>query len=178
MREQQIKSLENQLLLWQRLGPADRPGALPPSPWRGVDPYDPLSTRRLRLPGILQLPLPSQTVRPSQYAHSVERLLYEHAERFRSIAFDTPLALDIAVCQPPEPRKDLDNLAHALMAPYERVFCAGAHGTIASYRVYLSQSEPPGVRVLVMPDARLEALPRALESTRRWVLAEHPHLRD
>jgi hypothetical protein len=105
-------------------------------------------------------------------------LLNEHAERFRPIAFDTPLALDIAVCQPSEGRKDLDNLAHALMAPYERVFCAGAQGTVASNRVYISHSGPPGVRVLVLPDARLEALPRAMQSTRRWVLAEQPHLRD
>jgi hypothetical protein len=122
--------------------------------------------------------LPSQTVRPSRYAQRVERLSEEHAERVRSIAFDTPLALDIAVCQPPEGRKDLDNLAHAIMAPYEPVFRAGAHGTVASYRVYISEREPPGVRVLVMPDARQEALPRAMESTNRWVLSERPHLRD
>ena len=178
MREQQIKSLENRLLLGQRLGPADRPGAPLPGPWNHTDPYAGQSERRLRLPGVLRLPLPSQIEHPSRYMDSAERMLNEHAERFRSIAFDTPIALDIAVCQPTEGRKDLDNLAHALMAPYERVFCAGAHGTITSYRVYISQSKPPGVRVLILPDARLEALPRAMESTRRWVLAERPHLRD
>jgi hypothetical protein len=31
---------------------------------------------------------------------------------------------------------------------------------------------------VVMPDARLVALPRAMESTRGWILAQRPHLRD
>jgi hypothetical protein len=75
-------------------------------------------------------------------------------------------------------RKDLDNLAHALMVPYERVYCAGARGTIASYRVYVSDQEPPGVRVLVMPDSRLETLEQALDTTRNWLIRNPPHLRD
>jgi len=178
MREQRMASMRNRPLLRQWLGPTDRPGPLSSSAVH-FHPYEWMQAHGYVLPGVLELPLPSDTTHPSDYGRTVAELVAAHARRVQPLApFAAPLALDIAVRQPPSGRKDLDNLAHTLMGPYERVFCAGARGSIASYRVYVTESGPPGVRVLVMPDARLEALPRAMETTRQWILAQRPHLRD
>lgn len=176
MRDEQIRAYRNHLALAQRPGPGDRPGP-PPFSWLDVpEHFEWMRERGISVPGVLHLPLPSEIPNPSRYGDHVRGLLEEHAARFRSFTpFTVPLALDIAVRRPAKAEKDLDNLAHTLMGPYERTLCAAGNGTIASYRVYTA-SGPPGVRVLVMPDARLHALDQAMDTARRWILRKRPHL--
>lgn len=74
-----------------------------------------------------------------------------------------PIGLDIAVQQLKPPGKDLDNLAHEILVPFEEVFGDGHRGQVQIYRVYSRTGSRPGVRVRLMESQRLEASHRLIE---------------
>jgi hypothetical protein len=101
--------------------------------------------------------------------------------RILDVLVGAPLALDIAVRAPTALNaRDLDNLARDVVVPFEEVFCANQRGTVASYRVYRAEGAtgPPGVRLLVIGDERLDAFERAVRDARRWILARGPRYDD
>jgi hypothetical protein len=99
-----------------------------------------------------------------------------HRAKARVLArpLDTPLSLDISVRGAGPGRKDHDNLAHLLLPPFEKIFCAGRRGTVVSYRVYETKADEPGVRVMVMTDQRLHDMEDAIAASRNWVLRYGP----
>ncbi len=82
--------------------------------------------------------------------------------------WNTPLkqqiALDIAVQGLPRAGKDLDNLTHAILVPFEEAFGDGARGLVGTYRVYLRQGSRPGIRVRLMERERMEASQRSIRN--------------
>ena len=75
------------------------------------------------------------------------------------------VALDVAVRGQSADGKDLDNLVHGFLVPFEEQLCA-ARGTVTSYRVYEAVGEPAGVRVRVLDDSRLLTLEIAMARAR------------
>jgi hypothetical protein len=114
--------------------------------------------------------------------------LAEALEAFKRKSIGLPLqgfvALDIAVRGASVEGKDLDNLAHSILVPFEEALCV-RRGTACGYRVYTAPGEPEGVQVRVLDSNRLLALNIALGSLRgkptmeerlkRW--AEETHAR-
>jgi hypothetical protein len=75
------------------------------------------------------------------------------------------VALDIAVRGASVEGKDLDNLAHSILVPFEDALCV-RRGTVSAYRVYTAPGEPAGVQIRVLNSNRLLALNIALQSLR------------
>jgi hypothetical protein len=81
------------------------------------------------------------------------------------------VALDVAVRGRSTDGKDLDNLVHGFLIPFEELLCA-ARGTVASYRAYEAVGEPEGVQVRVLDDLRLLELEMRMAEARSPTRAE------
>jgi hypothetical protein len=75
------------------------------------------------------------------------------------------LALDIAVRSTSLEGKDLDNLAHSILVPFEEALCV-RRGTVIGYRVYTAPGDPEGVQLRVLDSNRLLELDIALGEVR------------
>lgn len=64
------------------------------------------------------------------------------------------IALDIAVRGQSLEGKDLDNLAHSVLIPFEQQLCV-RRGTVIGYRAYSAPGKPDGIQVRVMDSGRL-----------------------
>jgi Holliday junction resolvase RusA-like endonuclease len=95
--------------------------------------------------------------------------LQDALEQFKGRSVGLPLrgflALDIAVRGTSLEGKDLDNLAHSILVPFEEVLCV-RRGTVIGYRVYTAPGNPEGVQVRVLDSNRLLALDIALGELR------------
>jgi hypothetical protein len=148
--EEHIRFLEEDF----RLGGAvlafnDRPGP----PIRGPQ-FDRTlwALRRLHNSAVL-LPL------PGQHAGTGTSWKENVRARLRDLrGAGTPLSmwvgLDIAVRGTSLNGKDLDNLAHAVLVPFEEELCV-TPGTVSCYRVYRAAGEPEGVQVRMMKAERM-----------------------
>ena len=67
--------------------------------------------------------------------------------------------------------KDLDNLVHGFLIPFEEKLCV-ARGTVASYRAYEAVGEPHGIQVRVLDESRLLTLEICLARARSPTAAE------
>jgi Holliday junction resolvase RusA-like endonuclease len=182
-REEQIRDHQLKMVLWERPGPLDRPGPPPPHlseafatehgfPWIG-------ETRQVDLPGALRLALPAARAGEQQgkWRFRVREAMEAHARRWPPLPtdVDVPLALNVAVTGMGDTnRKDIDNLAHDVLIPFEAVFCGGRNGTVTSYRVYRAEGRTPGVRVTLMAQDRLDQLQTALDETRDHLMRRGP----
>lgn len=88
---------------------------------------------------------------------------------FKSRSTGLPLrgfvALDVAVRGASLEGKDLDNLAHSILAPFEETLCV-RRGTVIAYRAYTAPGGPQGVQVRVLDSNRLLRLNIALSRLR------------
>jgi hypothetical protein len=75
------------------------------------------------------------------------------------------VALDIAVRGLSIDGKDLDNLAHSILGPFEEKFCV-RQGTVRCYRVYTAVGKPQGVQVRILDEPRMLDLERELTEAR------------
>lgn len=96
----------------------------------------------------------NQTVRDELERHSRRQLM----ARRRLESF---VALDIAVRGTSVDGKDLDNLAHSILVPFEERFCV-RQGTVRCYRAYSAVGGPEGVQVRIMGETRMMDLEIAL----------------
>ena len=98
-----------------------------------------------------------------------KRELQDAVEDFKRRSVGLPfrgfIALDIAVRGASLEGKDLDNLAHSILVPFEEALCI-SRGTVSAYRVYTAPGDPEGVQVRVLDSNRLLALKNVLESLR------------
>lgn len=81
------------------------------------------------------------------------------------------VALDVAVRGESLSGKDLDNLVHGFLIPFEEKLCV-ARGTVASYRAYEAVGEPHGIQVRVLDESRLLTLEICLARARSPTAAE------
>lgn len=132
---------------------------------------------RWDLPGQFWLPLDTAE---ALWATRVRELMAEHRSRWSVLpkAFDRPLALDIAAFGATEAGKDLDNLAHEVLAAFESLYCGGRSGTVVVYRAYRRPSDSPGVRVMVMDPERLRLILSTIEEARSEVIRRGPRNRE
>jgi hypothetical protein len=174
LRETQIDRLLTQQILGRRPTAWDRPGPDPFS-YLGELAPGPLAVPgwRVNLPGEFWLPGPEET----GWEDAVRRSMSAHRKRWPVLpsAFDEPLSLDIAAYGATGIHRDLDNLAHPILAAFERLYCADLRGTVTGYRTYRLDNEMTGVRVQVMPGERLQQLEDAMRGARDHVLARGPH---
>jgi hypothetical protein len=184
-RETRLRALRRKLLLDGAPDELDRPG--PPSPmtrllWREEPDIERWQTEELLGPGRFILPLPPDEPRRRSWRDEVRDAMSGHRSKWRTLdaVRGTPLALDIAVRGTAGARnvRDLDNLAHDVLGPFEEIFCADERGSVPSYRVYTAETGPPGVRLLVYGDDRLAAFERAITTSRFWLLTRGPRYRD
>ena len=182
MHRAERRALRRKLLLDGGPGPLDRPG--PPSVIQRLMWHQDPDSKRLDAddwfgPGRFLLPDPSAP-RGLPWPQEVKKHMAAHHGRWRvlDVLVGAPLALDLAVR--PEASKDLDNLARDIVVPFEQVFCGNDRGTVASYRIYRAEpdSGPPGVRVLVIGDERLNTFERAIATARHWLLLRGPRYKD
>jgi hypothetical protein len=174
-RHRDIDEMLEHLMLDQRPGPEDHPLAGEAS----IDAEllarfglpDPGPRPRWDLPGSFWLPLRAEA---SGWELAVRDTMMRHRDRWKVLpeAFKRPLALDIAAFGIGPHGKDIDNLAHAVLARFERLYCGEHRGTVVSYRVYRRPSTRPGVRVLVMSERRMSQLSELVEEARSAVIEQ------
>jgi hypothetical protein len=182
-RRREMKALIDRLILDQRPDDLDRPGPVAEVDrisWASIPELLAMKRHYPVMAGVFYVPLPpnkkggqdwSKTVRDEMEGHQAKLGIHG-----RPLDLDSPLSLDISVRGAIAGRKDYDNLAHLLLPPFEEIFCAGRRGTVVSYRVYESEGNEPGVRVMLMTDSRLQALEDAITASREWVLRHGPRL--
>jgi hypothetical protein len=112
------------------------------------------------LPGQFWLPIPPELSGEPKWGATVHGEMSAHRARWRVLPsqFERPLALDIAACGMGENSKDIDNLAHGVLAAFEDLYCGGHRGTVVAYRAYRRQTPRVGVRVQILNDQRLQTL--------------------
>ena len=164
------------LVLSRRPCEWDRPGRDPFAFLGDLAPPRPESIlgERPSLPGEFWLPGLQET----GWEEIVREHMTAHRARFPILppAFDEPLSLDIAAYGSAGLHRDLDNLAHPILAAFERLYCADRRGTVIGYRAYrMATEDAPGVRVQVMPGERLSQLGDAIDSARAYVMSRGPH---
>jgi hypothetical protein len=93
-------------------------------------------------------------------------------------AFDEPLSLDIAAHGSAEGQRDVDNVAHPILALFEELYCGDRRGTVTAYRTYRLAGVSPGVRVQVMPGERLSQLDDAIRGARDYIMSRGPRAND
>lgn len=153
-----IRSYEEKRLLDGPLADIDRPGPLPrASAWM----HRRLSGHRLhwwlrrRQGSVFLLPLPGGAPGSSRaWDKALERQLAEFGDREGGFPLQGFVALDIAVRGRSIEGKDLDNLAHKILVPFEEQLCL-KRGTVRGYRVYQAVGEPVGVQVRVVDELRM-----------------------
>lgn len=166
-KESSLAALRLKEVLDQPLHYLDRPGRPPAwtNPLLTADPALDLarSPDDRGHPGTFWLPPPGS----SGWSDTVTRELWKRRADWRLLG--TPIkraiGLDIAVQQLQPPGKDLDNLAHEILVPFEEVFGDGQRRLVQLYRVYGygRHGSRPGVRVRLMERHRLEATHRLIE---------------
>jgi hypothetical protein len=182
-RRREIKALLDRLLLDQRPDDLDRPGPVAEVDrlaWASIPELLAMKRHHPVMAGVFYVPLPPNTKGGPNWSQTVRHEMEAHQTKLgihgRRLDLDTPLSLDISVRGAGAGRKDYDNLAHLLLPPFEEIFCAGRRGTVVSYRVYESEGNEPGVRVMLTTDSRLQALEDAISASRGWVLRHGPSL--
>jgi hypothetical protein len=183
-RRAQLAGLRARRLLGGRLlGPDDRPGLPSPlvaSTSRVYEGSRPMLFRWFEAPVSIVLPLPPTKSSGIKWRRTVEDAFEQHRDRWmrEDLTFEMPVALDIAVGGASPRLADLDNLAQHILEPFERLYCAGNRGTVASYRVYEAHGDHEGVRVLVIGDDVLHAFETTIQDTRHRLLASGPLASD
>lgn len=153
-----LRQLEEQALRDGFLADIDRPGPLP-EVTQMIHRFLPLPKLHQFLRGrsgaMLLLPLRGE--RPGT-SRAWARVLNEALENFKQTRAGLPfrgfVALDIAVRGESLEGKDLDNLAHSILIPFEMALCV-RRGTVLGYRVYTATGQPEGVQVRVIDHSRL-----------------------
>lgn len=112
-------------------------------------------------PGTLWLPPPGAPGWRDAVRSELE--MRRTAWDLRNAPIKRPVGVDIAVQQLEPPGKDLDNLAHEILVPFEEVFSDGHRGQVQVYRAYGRIGSRAGVRVRLMERRRLEATHRLIE---------------
>jgi hypothetical protein len=176
-----LRLLEEEKLRDGFLADIDRPGALPivtekihqvlalPKLHRFL---------RQRSGAMLTLPLPGQEKGSSARWAGHRDAALDHFARTRpGLPFNGFVGLDIAVRGRSLHGKDLDNLAHSILGPFEEKLCV-SRGTVVGYRVYAAVGEPEGIQVRVIDHPRLLQLtailgevdidPPLLDRLERW----------
>jgi hypothetical protein len=183
MRRSQLRALRRKLLL--NLGPTelDRPGPPPAMTrllWREHPRLRHWQADELLGPGRFLLPAPPTKSGGARWRETVHQAMTEHHGRWRMVddLQGYALALDIAVRGVRQNPRDLDNLARDVVGPFEQVFCSDERGSVATYRVYNADIGPPGVRVFVIGDERIESFEQAVHTARDWVLTRGPRFRE
>lgn len=160
-----VHSMGDERLRSGVLADIDRPGPLPSvtQAIHRVLPAHRIHWRARREAGAtFLLPQPGQGPGSShEWKASLEHALSEFRSEQSSLPFDGFVALDIAARGSSLEGKDLDNLAHAILAPLEESLCV-RRGTVVAFRVYTAVGEPQGVQVRVLDHSCLLALDIAL----------------
>ncbi len=173
VRETLIAGVLSKQILGRRPSPWDRPGPNPFAFLGELAPHPQLVQGwRVSLPGEFWLPGPEE---PS-WKEGVHERMTAHRAQWAVVppAFDEPLSLDIAAHGSAGAHRDVDNLAHPILAAFEALYCADRRGTVTGYRAYRLEANRSGVRVQVMPGKRLTQLADAIRSARSYVLARGP----
>lgn len=147
------------------LADIDRPGPLPRAA-QAVHRVLPLQRflhgTRLRSGAAFRISLPGG---PRDSSVVWKQELHDALDEFKRRSAGLPLrgfvALDIAVRGASLEGKDLDNLAHSILVPFEEALCV-RRGTVSAYRIYTAPGEPEGVQVRVLNSNRLLGLNIAL----------------
>jgi hypothetical protein len=164
-----VRAYEERKLTDGVLADIDRPGQLP-GPAQLVHRALPIQrflrwTRR-RSGATFWIPLRgSHPGSSSTWRRELEGELEAFARRSVGLPLSGFVALDIAVRGTSVEGKDLDNLAHSILIPFEEKLCV-RRGTVSAYRVYVAPGEPDGVQVRVLDSGRLQALDIALRELR------------
>lgn len=169
-----VRSMEERRLRAGFLADIDRPGPLP-SVVNALHRILPLPRLhqylRKRHGAVMLLPLRGQGHGTSkEWKAEVGKILRDFRRERSGLPFKGFVAVDVAVRGTSRDGKDLDNLVHGFLIPFEEELCA-ARGTVASYRVYEAVGEPHGVQVRVLDDGRLLMLENRLARARwspRW----------
>lgn len=160
-RDEIVRSLEEEKLRAGVLADIDRPGPLP------------LAVRALHrvvpIPRLHQglreyqgswflLPLPGQQKGSSaSWRAAVDEQISEFKAKRRGWPFDGFVTLDVAVRGQSLEGKDLDNLVHGFLVPFEEQLCVD-RGTVIGYRVYIAEGRPEGVQIRVLDHSILLSL--------------------
>lgn len=164
-----VRSMEERRLRAGILADIDRPGPLPPvvNALHRILPLPRLHQQlRKRHGAVMLLPLSGQGHGTSkEWKAEVGKILRVFRRERSGLPFNGFVALDVAVRGTSRDGKDLDNLVHGFLIPFEEELCA-ARGTVASYRVYEAVGEPYGVQVRVLDDGRLLMLENCLARAR------------
>jgi hypothetical protein len=184
-----LRMLEEKQLRSGALADIDRPGQLP-TVTHGMHRVIPLqrmhATMRQRAGAVLLLELRGGPEGSSdQWKQDLVRKLEEFRETRAGLPFGGFVALDIAVRGESLKGKDLDNLAHSILAPFEEILCE-RRGTVVSYRAYVAEGDPQGVQVRMLDHTRLleldavlgemRATPPLEERLRTWSERVQAHL--
>ncbi|MFI5003467.1 MAG: RusA family crossover junction endodeoxyribonuclease [Solirubrobacterales bacterium] len=164
-----VRSMEEQRLRSGFLADIDRPGPLP-SVINALHRILPLPRLhqylRKRHGAVMLLPLRGQGRGTNkEWKAAVGQILRDFRREHSGLPFKGFVALDVAVRGTSRDGKDLDNLVHGFLGPFEEELCAG-RGTVVSYRVYEAVGEPRGVQVRVLDDGRLLMLENRLARLR------------
>ncbi|MEJ7784471.1 MAG: hypothetical protein WKF96_06680 [Solirubrobacteraceae bacterium] len=161
----------------------DRPG---PSPaWveetAQLDAAD-VSALNGRGPGCFVLPVPSTQPTAPGATHWDDQIEAVFAaarlDRWTSVRFGGPLALDVALRGKAGRHADLDNITRKILTAFSSAF-ADADPVFTGYRAYRLDADFDDVRVRVMPALRLEALASAMQHARVVLHSERSErLRD
>jgi Holliday junction resolvase RusA-like endonuclease len=164
-----VRSMEEQRLRSGFLADIDRPGPLPSvvNALHRILPIPRLHQYLRKRHGAVML-LPPRGQGPGtseEWKTEVGQILRDFRRERSGLPFKGFVALDVAVRGTSRDGKDLDNLVHGFLVPFEEELCA-ARGTVASYRVYEAAGEPHGVQVRVLDDGRLLMLENCLARAR------------
>lgn len=153
-----LRQLEEQALRDGFLADIDRPGPLPKVTQK-IHRFLPLPKFHQFLRGrsgaMLLLPLRGEKRGTSEaWASVLDQALENFAETRAGLPFRGFVALDIAVRGESLEGKDLDNLAHSILIPLEKILCV-RRGTVLGYRVYTATGQPKGVQVRIIDHPKL-----------------------
>lgn len=164
-----VRALEEEKLRDGFLADIDRPGPLPKAT-KAMHRVLPLPRLHWLLRrahgGVIFLPLRGEEPGTSaSWREAVDTSLRQFRAKRRGLPFDGFVALDVAVRGESRQGKDLDNLVHGFLIPFEEQLCS-RRGTVVGYRAYAAAGKPRGVQVRVLDDARLLELSATLSETR------------
>ena len=140
-----LRTYEEEKLRDGFLADIDRPGPLP-EVTQAIHRFLPLPRLhhflRGRAGAMLILPLPGEGKGTSKvWKEACDAALDEFSATRPGLPFSGFVGLDIAIRGQSLQGKDLDNLAHSLLAPVEEKLCV-RRGTVVDYRVYATVGSP------------------------------------
>jgi hypothetical protein len=101
------------------------------------------------------LPLPGQGEgTSSRWKEAIRNELIKFRDSAKGLPFSGFVALDLAVRGVSLDGKDLDNLVHTFLVPFEEHLCQ-MRGTVVAYRAYEAVGHPKGIQVRVLDSGRL-----------------------